>query len=145
MHRDTLQWVAALDIMLDLSPSHLVPQHTRPLHGEETIRGIVTAYRDAIQYVHDQTVRYMNKGLTGNQIAEVVKLPPHLQSHPYLIEYYGTVEWSVKAVYNGYIGWFSGRPAELHPLPVRDEARMMVQLAGGRLCYLHYTCFKSCF
>jgi len=132
MHRDTLQWVAALDIMLDLSPSHLVPQHTRPLHGEETIRGIVTAYRDAIQYVHDQTVRYMNKGLTGNQIAEVVKLPPHLQSHPYLIEYYGTVEWSVKAVYNGYIGWFSGRPAELHPLPVRDEARMMVQLAGGR-------------
>lgn len=73
----------------------------------------------------------MNKGLTGRQCAETVKLPPHLRNHPYLIEYYGTVEWSVRAVYHGYIGWFSGRPADLHPLPVAEEARLMVELAGG--------------
>ena len=132
MHRDTLQWVAALDIMLELKAEKLVPQHTRPLEGAETIREVVTAYRDAIQFVHDQTVRFMNKGLTGRQIAEVVHLPPHLRDHPYLAEHYGTVEWSVRAVYNGYIGWFSGRPGDLHPLPVMDEARLMVEMAGGR-------------
>ena len=132
MHRDTLQWVSALDIMLDLEPEHLVPQHTRPVTGAENIKEIVTAYRDAIQFVHDQTVRYMNKGLSGREIAEIVHLPPHLRDHPYLIEYYGTVEWSVRAVYHGYIGWFSGRPSDLHPLKLQDESRMMVDLAGGR-------------
>ena len=89
----------------------------------------------------------MNKGLTGRQTAETVRLPPHLASHPYLTEwvdnlsrqmlrmscrYYGTVEWSVRAVFNGYIGWFSGQPSDLHPLPVREEARLMVELGGGR-------------
>ena len=104
--------------------------------------------RDAIQFVHDQTVRLMNKGLAPREIAARVKLPPHLATHPYLIEYYGTVEWSgtgcrtgarftgtpcpVRAVYHGYLGWFSGRPAELHPLPVAEEARLLVRLAGGR-------------
>ena len=63
MHRDTLLWVGALDKMLALSPELLVPHHTRPVEGQDTIKDIVTAYRDAIQYVHDQTVRYMNKGL----------------------------------------------------------------------------------
>ena len=58
MHRDTLQWVAALDIMLELKAEKLVPQHTRPLEGAETIKEVVTAYRDAIQFVHDQTVRF---------------------------------------------------------------------------------------
>ena len=100
------------------------------------------------QFVHDQTVRLMNKGLTAREIAARVKLPPHLATHPYLIEYYGTVEWSgtgcltsarftgtpctVRAVYHGYLGWFSGRAAELHPLPQQEEARRLVRLAGGR-------------
>ena len=106
MHRDTLQWVAALDLMLDLKPDLMVPQHTRPLSGEEKIQETMTAYRDAIQFVHDQTVRFMNKGLSGRETAEVVRLPDHLASRPYLTEYYGTVEWSVKAVYHGYLGWF---------------------------------------
>jgi len=132
MHRDTLLWVGALDKMLALSPEKLVPQHTRPIEGKDTIKEIVTAYRDAIQFVHDQTVRHMNKGLSGLQIAERVKLPPHLRNHPYLIEYYGTVEWSVKAVYHGYIGWFSGRPQDLHPLGIEEEAGLMVKLAGGK-------------
>ena len=87
MHRDTLQWVAALDLMLDLSPSLLVPQHTRPLTGSQNIADTLTAYRDAIQFVHDQTVRHMNKGLTGRETAETVRLPPHLARHPYLTEW----------------------------------------------------------
>ena len=55
-------------------------------------------------------------GLHPDEITQVVKLPPHLQEHPYLQEFYGTVEWSSKAVFSQYMGWFSGSVAELHPL-----------------------------
>ena len=127
MHRDTLQWVAALDTMLDLEPDHLVPQHTRPLEGRNKISETVTAYRDAIQYVHDQTVRYMNKGLSGREIAEIVRLPPHLRDHDYLIEYYGTVEWSVRAVFNGYMGWFSGTAVYLESISLANSSRNFEQ------------------
>ena len=63
----------------------LVPQHTLPVEGQETINDIVTTYRDAIQYVHDQTVRYMNKGLSGLEIANIVKHTPHLINYLYCI------------------------------------------------------------
>ena len=86
----------------------MVPQHTRPVEDENQIMDILTSYRDAIQIVHDQTVRYMNKGLYPDEITQKVVLPPHLANHPYLIEFYGTVEWSVKAVFCNYMGWFSG-------------------------------------
>ena len=62
-YRDTLLWVKAVDLMRSLKPESLVPQHTRPLEGSELIMETLTAYRDAIQLVHDQTVRYMNKGM----------------------------------------------------------------------------------
>ena len=62
-NRDTLLWVKAVDLMRSLKPETLVPQHTRPLEGSELIMETLTAYRDAIQFVHDQTVRYMNKGM----------------------------------------------------------------------------------
>ena len=140
MHRDTLLWVGAMDKMLDLDPEILVPQHTRPVWGKDTIKETLLAYRDAIQYVHDQTVRYMNKGLSGLEIAKIVRLPPHLENHPYLIEYYGTVEWSVRAVYAGYIGWFSGRPQDLHPLGIDEEARFMVELVGGKDNMIEQAC-----
>ena len=61
-----------------------------------------------------------------NEIIQLVKLPEHLANHPYLIEYYGTVEWSVKAVFTNYMGWFSGKASELHPLPYKEEALLMV-------------------
>ena len=66
--RDTLLWVKAVDLMRKLKPKLLVPQHTRPVEGVEKIEEILTAYRDAIQLVHDQTVRYMNKGLHPTQV-----------------------------------------------------------------------------
>ena len=95
--------------MRSLKPEILVPQHTRPVEGKDEIMDILTSYRDAIQIVHDQTVRYMNKGLYPDEITQKVTLPPHLANHPYLIEFYGTVEWSVKAVFCNYMGWFSGK------------------------------------
>ena len=99
----------SIDLMRSLRPKLMLPQHSIPMVGESEIYEILTAYRDAMQLVHDQTVRYMNKGLHPDEITRKVYLPPALKEHPYLQEHYGTLEWSVKGVFNGYIGWFSGR------------------------------------
>ena len=63
--RDTTSWINAIDLMRKLKPNIMVPQHTRPIAGEMVIMDILTSYRDAIQFVRDQTIRYMNKGLTN--------------------------------------------------------------------------------
>lgn len=130
-YRDPLKWAASLDRMRALKPAVIVPSHTRPIVGEEAARETLTAYRDAIVFVHDQTVRWMNAGLTPDEIVEKVKLPPHLRTHPFLLEHYGTVEWSVRSVFDGYMGWFGGDAAFLSFDPPQERARRIVELAGG--------------
>ena len=130
-YRDVTKWVQSLDKMRVLKPEYLVPSHTRPLTGADKIYEIITNYRDAIQFVHDQTVRGMNQGLTPDELVEQVKLPPHLARLPYLHEYYGTVEWSVRSIFDGYLGWFSGNPTDLFPLSLRERADRFAHLAGG--------------
>lgn len=135
-YRDVLSWVKSLDKMRALEPEHVVPSHTRPFSGPDQIREILTAYRDGIQYVHDQTIRGINRGLTPDELVEVVELPAHLAEHPYLQEHYGTVEWSVRAIFAGYLGWFDGDAATLSPAPPLERARGMVELAGGEAALL---------
>ena len=135
-YRDVNLWVDSIDKMRALRPAFLVPQHTRPIIGAETIYQTLTNYRDAIQFVHDQTIRLMNKGLTPLEIVERVKLPPHLARQPYLHEYYGTVQWSVRAVFDGYLGWFGGNATDLFPLPLAQRARRFADLAGGKQALL---------
>jgi len=131
LYRDVLEWARSVDAMRALRPEHLVPSHTRPVSGASVIDEILVAYRDAIQFVHDQTVRGMNQGLTPDEIVERVELPPHLKEHPYLQELYGTVEWSVRSVFSGYLGWFDGDTATLSPASPDERAAGMVALAGG--------------
>jgi alkyl sulfatase BDS1-like metallo-beta-lactamase superfamily hydrolase len=130
-YRDVTEWVRSLDKIRAFQPEYLVPGHTRPLKGAAKIYAALTNYRDAIQFVHDQTIRCMNLGLTPDETVEQVKLPQHLARLPYLREYYGTVEWSVRAIYNGYLGWFDGNPTNLFPLPLRERAKRFADLAGG--------------
>jgi alkyl sulfatase BDS1-like metallo-beta-lactamase superfamily hydrolase len=131
-YRDVMHWAKSLDIMRSLKPEYLIPCHSRPITGAERIQRVLTNYRDAIQFVHDQTVRGMNMGLTPDELVERVKLPPHLAKLPYLQEYYGTVAWGVRAVFNGYLGWFGGNPTDLFPLSPRARAERMAELAGGK-------------
>ena len=130
-YRDVKLWVDSIDKMRAFKTEFLVPQHTRPLSGKEIIYQTLTDYRDAIQFVHDQTIRLMNKGLTPLEIVERVKLPSHLARQPYLHEYYGTVAWSVRAIFDGYLGWFGGNATDLFPLPLKERARRFADLAGG--------------
>ena len=84
-----------------------------------------------MQYVHDQTLRLLNLGFSTEEIVDKVRLPEYLATHPYLQEYYGTVHWGVRAVVDYYIGWFEGRASKLNPLPWREQAQRLVDLAGG--------------
>ena len=129
-YRDLVGWVNSIDMMRYLEPEFLVPSHTRPIIGKENINILLTTYRDAIQFVHDQTVRLMNLGLDPNEIAEQLVLPKHLGDSPYLKEFYGTPAWSAKNVFSGYLGWFDGNPSTLKPLPLKDEAEKIIQLSG---------------
>jgi alkyl sulfatase BDS1-like metallo-beta-lactamase superfamily hydrolase len=139
LYRDVLEWARSIDAMRALRPEHLVPSHTRPVSGAGEIDEILTVYRDAIQFVHDQTIRGMNQGLTPDELVERIELPPHLKQHPYLEELYGTVEWSVRSVYSGYLGWFDGDTATLSPASPEDRAAGLVELAGGEAALLAAT------
>ena len=130
-YRDVLEWVRSIDRMIELDAAVMVPQHSRPVIGVDEIRRRLTDYRDAIQFVHDQTVRRINKGMTPDAIAAELKLPPHLANAPHLQPYYGRVDWAARAVFSGYLGWFSGDPEDLLPLPEPRQAELMVELAGG--------------
>jgi len=129
--RSLKQWYQSLDKMRDLNPEYLVPCHTRPIVGAKKIQEILTNYRDAIQYIHDQSIRSINAGLTPDELAERIKLPRHLAEAPYLQPFYGNVSWSVRSMFAGNLGWFDGDAATLQPLTRKEQARLIARLAGG--------------
>lgn len=124
-------WIESVDKMRRRDPAHLVPNHTRPIHGKREIAEILTNYRDAIQWVRDEVVRGANKGLDVDTLAETIKLPKHLAEKHYNKEFYGQVDWSVRAIYTNNLGWFDGRAEELYPLPHNEVAAREVELLGG--------------
>jgi alkyl sulfatase BDS1-like metallo-beta-lactamase superfamily hydrolase len=125
------QWVGSLGRMIDLGADHLVPSHTRPISGAAAVRDALTAYRDGIKSVLDQTIEGMRKGERPDELVQRVKLPPHLADNPYLQEFYGTVAWSVRAIYTDYVGWFDGNATHLFPLSDKERAAKVSELAGG--------------
>jgi alkyl sulfatase BDS1-like metallo-beta-lactamase superfamily hydrolase len=129
-HRDVNAWINSLDMMLALEPKHIFPSHTLPFSGESAL-DTLTIYRDGIQFIHDQTIRLMNQGMHPEEIIENIDLPEAVASSPYLHEFYGTVRWSVKSIFNGYLGWFSGNIAELDPTSTFKRAKFISQMVGG--------------
>jgi alkyl sulfatase BDS1-like metallo-beta-lactamase superfamily hydrolase len=117
--------------MLALGSEHLVPGHTRPIAGAGNVRAALTAYRDGIQSVLDQTLAGMRKGERPDELVQEVKLPPQLADNPYLQEFYGSVAWSVRAIYADRLGWFDGNATRLFPMTDRERAAKIVGLTGG--------------
>ncbi|WP_144157680.1 alkyl sulfatase dimerization domain-containing protein [Paraburkholderia sp. BCC1885] len=131
-YRDPVRWYQTIDMMRGFNATHMVPAHGRPVSGAAAVADVLTVYRDAIQFIHDQTIRHMNFGMTPDELAEAIPaLPPHLAQHAWLGEYYGTVKHSVRQVYSGQLGWFDGDPASLDPLPRTERARRTVAMMGG--------------
>jgi alkyl sulfatase BDS1-like metallo-beta-lactamase superfamily hydrolase len=131
--RDPVDWYESIDRLRRLRASAMVPAHGLPVLGAENVEQVLRNYRDAIQYVHDQTVRHMNKGLTPDQLVEVIRLPPHLEKFkPWMSEFSGTVRQAVRGIYRGYLGWYEGDPVALAPLAPVERARREITLMGGR-------------
>lgn len=82
--RDAYVWANSLQVMASFGVNFLVPSHTQPIIGRENVREVLGVYRDAVLFVHDQTVRFMNRGYFLDDIVNEVRLPPHLIDHPYL-------------------------------------------------------------
>jgi len=131
--RNPLDYIDSIDFYRTFNAEYLVLCHgPHPiLKGEENISRELTNYRDAIQFVHDQTVQYMNKGLTPGEIKELVKLPTHLAEDPYLQQIYGQVDRDIYEIFWWYRGYFTGKCRDLYTHSPQDEAEMAAELAGG--------------
>jgi alkyl sulfatase BDS1-like metallo-beta-lactamase superfamily hydrolase len=105
--------------------------HGVPRFGQGEIVSFLSSQRDAYKFLHDQTVRLMNNGLTPTEIAEQLALPEPLARQWYNRGYYGTMSHNSKAVYQRYLGWYDANPAHLNPLPPEEEGKRFVVAMGG--------------
>lgn len=132
--RDGQAWFRSIDETIDLFGGQadvLFATHNWPRFGNEAILRYLGNQRDLYKYIHDQTVRLMNQGYTMTECAEKIKLPQSLAGLWYNRDFYGTVNFNVKAVYQRYLGWFDANPAHLHGLPPEEAGRKYVEFMGG--------------
>lgn len=130
--RPVEKWITSLDKMIALNPHYVVPGHMGPLMGEAASKDALTAYRDGIKTVFDQTMDGIRKGKTPDEMVQNVKLPPNLAEHPYLQEWYGAVEWSVRGIYAQQVGWFDGNATHIHALSPSERATKLLAMTGGK-------------
>ncbi len=131
--RDALRWSNYIDesmVLFGEAEVYLASHHW-PIWGNQRIMTFLEQQRDTYKYIHDQTVRLLNQGLTPGEIAEQIELPATLQSPFHNRGYYGTIRHNARAVYQNYLGWYDGNPANLNPHPPAEAARRYVALAGG--------------
>ena len=132
--RDALMWSKYIDQSIELYAHQcdvLFASHHWPRWGQADLSAYLASQRDAYRYVHDQTLRLANHGLTMNEIAEELVLPAGLGDEFFNHGYYGTVSHNAKAVYQRYLGWFDGNPAHLNPHPPVEVATCYVAFMGG--------------
>lgn len=129
--RSAEDWIASLERMIALAPAAVAPGHTRPVLGAAAARAALVAYRDGIKSILDQTLEGMRRGERPDELVRHVALPADLAANPYLQEFYGSVEWSVRGLYAERVGWFDGNATHLFPLPEKDRAAKLVALIGG--------------
>ena len=132
--RDTLGWAGFLNEAVNLYGDRsdiIVSSHCWPRFGQSEVKGWLSGQRDNYRYLHDQTVRMMNKGMTQAEIAEVLKAPPAIGDKWFNKGYYGTYSHNSKAIYQYYLGWYDAVPANLNPHPPEVRAAKLVMAMGG--------------
>jgi linear primary-alkylsulfatase len=132
--RDARAWAAYLTETIQLFGDRadvVFASHHWPTWGRESLLAFLSGQRDVYAYLHDQTLRLINKGLTGPEIAETLTLPTELARQWHTRGYYGSVSHNVKAIYQRYMGWFDGNPAHLWQHPPVAAARRYVAFMGG--------------
>ncbi|KAK5156683.1 hypothetical protein LTS14_004895 [Recurvomyces mirabilis] len=132
--RDAKKWSKHLDETIDLYGKEsdvLFSSHHWPTWGRKQLIKFISDQRDLYGYMHDQTVRMMNTGLTGVEIAETLRLPPALQREWHTREYYGALNQNIKGIYQRYMTWFDGNAANLWKHVPVEEGKRYVACMGG--------------
>lgn len=132
--RDAHAWAHYLQEMIDLFGKEtevVFSPHHWPMWENERIVEFLSLQRDLYAYLHDQTLRMLNKGLVGSEIAEAIQLPPTLENAWHARGYYGSVSHNVKAIYQRYMGWYDGNPAHLWQHVPEEQAKRYVEFMGG--------------
>ncbi|KAI9007853.1 alkyl/aryl-sulfatase BDS1 bacterially-derived sulfatase 1 [Hyaloraphidium curvatum] len=132
--RDAHAWGHYLNETIDLWGDEMevcFASHHWPTWGNKNCLEFLSVQRDVYLYLHDQTLRMINQGYVGSEIAEVLKVPPQLEAAWHAHGYYGTFSHNIKAVYQRYMGWYEGNPARLWPHPPEDSAKRYVKAMGG--------------
>lgn len=132
--RDSKAWADYLTESVRLygaSTDIMFTSHGWPRFGKGEVNSFLENHRDAYKYLHDQSVRLMNQGLTGEEIAEKVVLPKALNDSWYNKGYYGTMRFNSRAVYQRYMGWYDANPVHLAGLPPAEEGKRYVAAMGG--------------
>ncbi len=109
----------------------MMTSHAWPRFGRDVVDAFIANHRDAYKYLHDQSVRMMNEGMTGSEIADRIALPPSLAKDWYNRGYYGSMSFNSRAVYQRYMGWYDANPVHLEPYPPKEEAARYVAAMGG--------------
>lgn len=85
-YRDPANWFRSVDRLRQFNAWCMVPSHGPPLCEASNIQRLLKNFRDAIQFTHDQTIRWMNKGYTMNELAPLVEsLYLEAGQHDYLM------------------------------------------------------------
>ncbi|WP_156689094.1 alkyl/aryl-sulfatase [Mycobacterium sp. Marseille-P9652] len=132
--RDPHAWSGYLTEAIDTFADRadvVFASHHWPTWGRDNIVEYLSLQRDLYAYLHDQTLRLLNQGYTGVEIAEMFQMPPALERAWHARGYYGSVNHNVKAVYQRYMGWFDGNPGRLWPHPPEALAPRYVEAMGG--------------
>jgi alkyl sulfatase BDS1-like metallo-beta-lactamase superfamily hydrolase len=116
-------WAADLEVVF--------ASHHWPTWGNVRCTDYLAVQRDMYLYLHDQTVRMINQGLVGSEIAEILEMPPALVAAWHTHGYYGSISHNVKAIYQRYLGWYEGNPARLWQHPPAEAAQRYVEALGG--------------
>lgn len=126
--RKPMEYVKSLELLMPLDAEIVVPSHLDPSHGQAQIRADMQRIRDAVQYVHDQTVAGMNAGKTVYELMEEISLPPELE----LVQNHGKVDWAVRSIWDYYMTWFHFESTtELYPVPARAVYADIASVAGS--------------
>jgi len=132
--RNALNWSKYLNESIQLFGADaevLFASHNWPRWGNDDLREFLVLQRDLYKWMHDQTMRLANKGYTPLEIAEELELPEEFQRHEHTRGFYGDLVHNAKAVYQRYLSWYDGNPANLHKLPPAEVGKRYVVLAGG--------------
>jgi alkyl sulfatase BDS1-like metallo-beta-lactamase superfamily hydrolase len=126
--RKPVEYIHSINKLLALNAEMIVPSHHTPIEGANNIRLALTKMRDAVQYVHDETIRGMNEGKTVYELMEEIQLPAELE----LTQEHGKVSWAVKSIWEYYMGWFHFESTtELYSVPAREVYAEVAAMAGS--------------